>query len=903
MSQEPDQRERTEFPIERGFPIEQLNDIAEKESYGGARQWYRPIYTMHKWWARRLGSVFRAISLYSLLDDPADVDVFEPGADSQLGDFTSGAPDIANLIDEISLEQSDSLWSLYPKDVRLGDKKVLDPFMGGGTSLIEASRFGAEVHGQDINPVAWFISKKEVDTGHTDPEALQDAYETIEESVKEELKSHYKTRCPNEPDTHDADLMNSLWVKQLDCTSCGEVVPLFGDYRVGKGRFDHDDKYHVYCPDCESVVLCDDWRSESTCGNCGYEFIPQEGTVSGSKYTCHDCGHKYSVTEAIQEQDGYKLKYYATEYHCPDCEEDKSYGRSAAKGYRAATDFDIDQFEASKAEWQQRDELHQYVPTEEIPKGAITVSSSINGNDVFQHGYETWADMFNERQKLCLATILSEIDAIENENAREYLLLTFTDFLCRNSMMCAYSQSANQVNHLFKTNSFDPPMRPTESNVWGADYGTGTFESTWRKVIRGVKWGREPTDRYIEYPDKDGYPMVPRSASRQEPDTIETEPFNYPVGQNTTVSQGDVRSISATDEYDAIITDPPYYDNVMYADLSDYFYVWQKILLEDEYEWFEDDQTPKQESIVTNPFLGKDEEDFESDLHEAFSVLREAIKEDGILTFTYHHSGPESWGELLQSLCEAGFEVTATYPISVDIAKFIGGETVDFDIVIVARPAGDKEQISWRNLRRKIMRTTKQIHARLTETRDLSEANISVIEMGRAFHEYSKYHGEVRRGDEIMDAKDVVDGIYGILRDASDIGELDVYLDLADTASPSYSDLNMLVKGTDADPDRMRDMKLYRMNGSDFELLDWTDDDRIAYIQSRVNGDDASHLTALDKAHFLRYRFERGETTENYVNKWGVRDGLRDMCESLAEITGDETYRRLLGGDSSLSQY
>ncbi|PSQ45418.1 hypothetical protein BRD17_01420, partial [Halobacteriales archaeon SW_7_68_16] len=70
-------RERTELPIERGFPIERVNEIAEKE--GRAKMYYRPIYTMHKWWARRLGCVFRAISLYTLLDDPEKVSVFEPG--------------------------------------------------------------------------------------------------------------------------------------------------------------------------------------------------------------------------------------------------------------------------------------------------------------------------------------------------------------------------------------------------------------------------------------------------------------------------------------------------------------------------------------------------------------------------------------------------------------------------------------------------------------------------------------------------------------------------------------------------------------------------------------------------------------------------------------------------------
>ena len=84
--------ERKELPIERGFPIERVNEIAQKE--GRAKMYYRPIYTMHKWWARRLGCVFRTISLYSLLDDPEKVEVHEPGENGTLGDFGGGHSDL-----------------------------------------------------------------------------------------------------------------------------------------------------------------------------------------------------------------------------------------------------------------------------------------------------------------------------------------------------------------------------------------------------------------------------------------------------------------------------------------------------------------------------------------------------------------------------------------------------------------------------------------------------------------------------------------------------------------------------------------------------------------------------------------------------------------------------------------
>ena len=80
--------ERKTLPIEKGYPIEQVNDIVDKENQ--SKRYYRPLYTMHKWWARRLGSVFRTISLYTLIDDPTSISVHNAGSDNQkLDDFSN----------------------------------------------------------------------------------------------------------------------------------------------------------------------------------------------------------------------------------------------------------------------------------------------------------------------------------------------------------------------------------------------------------------------------------------------------------------------------------------------------------------------------------------------------------------------------------------------------------------------------------------------------------------------------------------------------------------------------------------------------------------------------------------------------------------------------------------------
>ncbi len=880
-----ERHERTELPIERGFPIERVNEIAEKE--GRAKMYYRPIYTMHKWWARRLGCVFRAISLYTLLDDPEKVSVYEPGHEGgTLADYRDDADgesdlDVASLLEHVDMTDPESLWELYPKDVRVEDKKILDPFMGGGTSLVEASRFGARVVGNDLNPVAWFVTKKELEAGQTDVEELEEAFEQVKEDVADEITQYYKTPCPN--GDHDADVMYNFWVKELDCVSCGHEVPLFRDFRVAKGRYENDEKYNVLCPDCGAVTLVDDWQSESVCNDCGHGFIPKEGNVSRAKYNCPECGQKYAITDAIQEQGSPDLRLYAIEYYCKHCD-DAGEEKSAYKGYKEAEKADRRIFEEAKKEWSNSEDLQRYVPNEKIPEGAITAASSVSGNDVFQHGYENWSDFQNERQLLSLAKILRAIDNIENQNAAEFLLLALTDSLRTNTLFCSYDPTRNGMGDLFRNNSFAPAMYPAENNVWGTEFGRGTFQSSWDMVLNGIEYANSPTERYV-----------------QDGEKKESKEFLQPIGENYKLHQGDMRTLDYENEFDAVITDPPYYDNIIYSEVADYFYVWQKILLKDEYPGFDQEKTPRAESIVTNPYLEKTAEDFESELGQAFSVIKRALKDDGTLTFTYHHSDSESWGELLESLCNVGFEVTATYPITADINKFIGGEAVSFDIIVVARPIDDTEPASWKSLRRDIYRTARHTRKQLEENRELSRGDIGVMEMGACFREYSKHHGKVQRDGEIMSAKEVVQEIYGIIQEASDIGVEDVFIDLLDSPDASFDDVNKLSRGTNAKPQDLKEMCLYNTDDG-FELGTWDNEKRQAYIQERTNGKDDEHLSNLDKLQFLRYRYEKGQAVQNYVDKWGVDDDLRELAGRLADVTGDDTYTRVLG-DRDITSY
>lgn len=889
MSQEPQHTdERVELPIERGYPIERVNEIVDRENR--AKRHYRPPYTMHKWWARRLGSVFRTICLYSLVSDPANVTIREPGENQQLSNYTDSNA-IEQRIQEVDLADPTALWDYYQKDVQVKDKKVLDPFMGGGTSLLESARFGAEVVGNDLNPVAWFVTKKELEAGSTEISDLEKAYEKVRSEVADSLTEYYKTDCPS--CENDADVMYYLWVNELDCVSCGNTVSLFKDYRVAKGRYDDDDLYNVLCPDCESVIKVSDWRSECSCGECGFRFTPKNGNSAGTNYSCSDCGQQYGVIDAVREQGEYSLRLYAIEYYCSHCD-DNGLSRSEVKGYKAVTENDKKLYEKAESEWKDRPELEDYVPSQEIPLGILTDSTAFEGSiggghAVLRHGFEKWSDLFNARQLLCLSELLRAIDDIENENAREYLLLAFSDSLMFNNIFTIYNLQGHKVEGIFKQNTFTPQKEFVENNVWGTKYGRGTFQKTWQKIIKAVEWANNPVERYVE----DGT-------------TKKSPPFGKRIDPEYKLTQGDVRDLDYEDEFDLVLTDPPYYNNLIYSETSNYFYVWLRQLLADQYEEFVPEFTPRAESIVANPAEGKDAESFEQELKQAFSTVNNALKSDGALVFTYHHSDSDSWGELLEALCDVGFEVTATYPVTADTNrasyKISEGESVSFDIIIVARPAGNTESVSWNSLRRRIYRTAKRTRRQLEASqRELSRGDIGVMEMGACFREYSKHHGKVQRDGEIMSAKEVVQEIYGIIQEASDIGVEDVFIDLLDTPNPSFDDVNKLCRGTNATPKELKEMCLYNQNNG-FELGTWDNEKRQAYIQERVNGDDSDHLSNLDKLQFLRYRYEKGQAVQNYVDKWGVNEDLRELAGRLADITGDDTYTRVLG-DRDITSY
>jgi putative DNA methylase len=244
------------------------------------------------------------------------------------------------------------------------------------------------------------------------------------------------------------------------------------------------------------------------------------------------------------------------------------------------------------------------------------------------------------------------------------------------------------------------------------------------------------------------------------------------------------------------------------------------------------------------------------------------------------------WGTLLESLCDEGFDVTATYPISANLSEFVMGDELSFSVIVVARPARDRDPISWSALRRQMHRTAQRTQEEIREGQTISEGDISVVELGRCFREYSKHHGKVHREGTVMSASDVVAEIYDII--AGDVSPDEIYLSLLAMENPTVDDVNRLSRGTKISPNNLRERALFDTTDG-FALSRWHDDQRISYIQ----GKDLDELSALERVQLLRYDADEETKPMNGRGELEVTGAMMDVASELANITGDETYRQI----------
>lgn len=608
------------------FPFEELSHIAEAESW--RKEIYRPIYHIHKWWAQRLGSVFRAIVL---------------------GSF---APKGANILD------------LFYSSVRLQEAVIYDPFMGSGTTLGEVLKLGGQAIGRDINPVSYL----QVHTALTmrKPDALTATFRTIKADVADAISSYYTTYLP---DGRLAQVLYYFWVMKAHCPGCNRQVDLFSTYIFARHAYTRlNPVVRIVCPKC-GMLSSNDYRVRHvSCGQCAHTFDPTVGPARGKTATCPHCNQEFAIAHAIR-QTGSPPTYrmYAKLLLTPE----------GKKEYHPITDYDRDLYRKAVAELQ-----HSSLT---IPQG--TLEPGYNTNQALNYGFQAWHQMFNARQLLCLSMLAERIKAIDDQTLRYAFTCLFSGVLEFNNMFTSYKgEGTGAVRHMFFHHILKPERTPLEANIWGTPKSSGAFSTLFTiRLLRAAKYAEKPFELKL-LPQNAGKPTA-KVDGISEPLMGLTNSESYRQfieGQRLYVSCGDSSKTDLPDKsVDAIITDPPFFDNVHYSQLADFFYVWQKQILSD---------LPYYQANSTRSPAEVQSADAHSFTTQLSAVLRECarvLKDQGLLVFSYHHSRWDGWKSLMKAVMAGGFRIEACHPVKAEMSvaapKHQAKAPIGFDVIMVCR--------------------------------------------------------------------------------------------------------------------------------------------------------------------------------------------------------------------------
>ena len=702
--------------IEKHFPIERLNRVALSE--GNSK---KPVYQMHKWWARRLGSVFRMITLatFSPFDEPEDV-----------------------------------TWRKFTEGADLGGKIVLDPFMGGGTSIAEALRLGCKVIGLDINPVAWFVTKKEIEP--VDLDLLDAAFRELEQSVGSRIQHFYQTACPR---GHKSAVMYYFWVKVADCVHCGSRVRLFPNYELS--RRDHTNI--CFCPSCLQIVETAAPSSTATCQECGHVFDPRVGVSGRGYFQCTSCGTQQRLLDAVSRRgSALEMELHALEGYCETC----------GRFFKRVDEHDLDLWREAKATFDEH-RSRLLIPHQRIPTEGRSDPRPVN------HGYTHFWQLFNERQLLCLSLLLEGILRIQDQNIRELMLLAFSDCLDSNNMFCKYEIEWHKVSVFFGLHAYHPIERPAENNVWGTSLGRGTFVKCFEKVRRGKLYCQKPYERLFDargrrYSQHTGHERIEGYWVDDFDQLKATERAALLRCQNS-----EDLSFLPDQSVDAVITDPPYFENVQYSELADFFYVWLRIALKDRYAWFRPELSGHPDEIVKNDKLGKTTEFFNERLYRVFSECHRVLKDDGLLAFTFHHNRVWAWEGIARLLLRAGFYISATPVVrSEGKSGFHSSKgNIRYDCVLTCRKREGLKPLrryTLPELQDAIMKDAVSWAQRTFESgMPVNEVDVFTIVMGKSVEHYTKVCTDGRPGgrdDERALRRELADLLESMARLVSYVG-------------------------------------------------------------------------------------------------------------------------------------
>lgn len=721
--------------IERTFPVGRVSENSAREK--NIRHGH--ISTLHIWWARRPLASSRATIYASLI--PTASDELE---EVRVKRFIEELSEWENSLNQGMIERA-------RRDIREyhgQPPRVLDPFGGGGSIPLEALRLGCETYSMDLNPVAVLIQKCTLEYpqrygasdswSDSEPRLLRDVKrwgEWVLREAREELSRFY-------PEDEDGSIPAAyIWARTLPCQNpdCGAEIPLMRQYWLARKKNRKIALQPLVTGEGVEFEIVED-----------PDFDPSRGTISRAIVTCPVCGSTIPANDTrrlFQEGEaGERLIAVAV-----------THPQRRGKTYRLATENDLEAYmEAQGYLEKKRDELMDQwgidpVPDEPTPLGKG--SGAERAFSVRNYGLDTWGDLFNARQKLALITFTEKIRQAHQEMLGEgyhedyakavvsYLAFLLGKLADWNVSLGVWRPDQERNEHLFSRQAL--PM------VW--DYGE-------RNPLHGKLVSTGAIGRVIE------------NCSR-----IPGVDWVKPVPE---VVQGSAVSLHFDDEYfDAVFTDPPYYDNVPYSYLSDFFYVWLKRALGDLYpDLFMTPLTPKRGEMVAytnDKSMDEAREEFESMLRDSFREIHRVLRPGGIANIVYAHKTTHGWETVINSLLDSGLVVTASWPIFTEMRARMraqGSAALASSIYIVARKPDFEKSTGYYE---EVLGELKEV---LGEKLDylwgegISGPDFFIAAIGAGlevigkYSEILKYNGDVVRGSRLLDDIRAVAADFAIRR-------------------------------------------------------------------------------------------------------------------------------------------
>jgi len=735
--------------IEQWLPIDQIGAECMRER--GASSALPPLYFLHVWWARRPLTVSRAAILASLLPayPTGDDDSIREWPEKFLNQFPSfdaykqwflkligiqGNPVASKkiivwakmhgikltpaIISKLPKEWTEGLpgdmgisipygypraFTQNPNEEQLkmlydllewtwGTKEITfcDPMSGGGSIPFEALRFGLTVHANELNPVASVILKATLDYPARFGPSLADDIrrygKTWCDKVREKLEPFYPLA------SKDENIFCYVWARTVPCPTTGKSVPLCRNWWLRKGT--EPVAAHVIADPKEDHCRIEIVRGTAACA----QARPDQGTIkrgtASSPWTNEAIDGDYIKASANNGKMGQQL--YAV-----------GVKNSGNFTFRSPTDADIEAYEKAakltsitRPQWAAKG----IIANEDYPENAADRRPPM-------YGMPTWSDFFAHRQLLSVCTILEQLDLVRNQVAAEldieranavitYLGIAFGKVVNYNCVQCFWDCTRKKIAHAFSRHDFAFRYAYTE------------FDAS-RNLL---PWSIEQVVDALEGIAKLSYDvantplLVQRSGS-----PVERLTFTRGPAQNlASISDGSLRHICV---------DPPYYNNVQYSELSDFFYVWMKRSIGSSQGTLlgSDVLTPKDEEAVANParFNGAAskkrelaERDYENKMMSSFREMERVLSTDGVLTVMFTHKKVEAWDTLATAMLRAGFKIDASWPIhtesEVSLHQAKKNAAASTILLVCRKREKSSEPVWWDDLKGKVRETARQ---------------------------------------------------------------------------------------------------------------------------------------------------------------------------------------------------